>query len=393
MKKHFSLSIYKHITALTLLLFCTAANSLAQRPDSLAADTAKAQGGGLIARVMRYFEEANKPKEAKAFDISFIGGSHYSSDSGFGIGLLAAGIYRQNPADTLSQPSMVSVFADATTRKFFKVGIEGYNISDGDRRRLNYLVRFESIDTKFWGIGYDNACHDSNESNFAYLSMVVQVEYLQRIAPNVYLGPIASFDYIHGRNFQRPELWDGESNKTFNFGPGVAFRYDSRDNVSNAYRGYYLAVDQTFYPRGIGNKHPFSCTELTASGYHQAWRGAVIAWRAHSRLTYGHTPWGMLSQLGGSHYMRGYYEGRYRDKGAWDVCLELRQHVWRRSGAVVWVGAGEVFPNLKAMRLRQVLPNAGVGYRWEFKHRVNVRLDLGFGRDGAGFIFNINEAF
>ncbi len=36
----------------------------------------------------------------------------------------------------------------------------------------------------------------------------------------------------------------------------------------------------------------------------------------------------------------------------------------------------------------------GVGYRWEFKKNVNVRLDYGFGKSGQhSFIFNINEAF
>ena len=36
----------------------------------------------------------------------------------------------------------------------------------------------------------------------------------------------------------------------------------------------------------------------------------------------------------------------------------------------------------------------GVGYRWEFKKNVNVRLDYGFGKSGqSGFLFNINEAF
>ena len=370
-------------------------DSVAVTADSVAAaaDSVPEKKLSLVGRVLRYFEQANKPKENKAFDISFIGGPHYSSDSGFGIGLLAAGIYRHNPADTASQPSMVSVFADATTRKFFKLGVEGYNIFDGDRRRLNYMVRFQSIDTKFWGIGYQSARLDENESKYAYLRTEISVEFLQRIARNVYIGPIAKFDFIHGRNFEKPELWEDESNKTFNFGPGVALRYDSRDNVSNAYRGLYLAVDQTFFPRGIGNKEPFSCTEITASFYHRAWRGAVMAYRAHTRVTYGHTPWGLLSQLGGPYYMRGYFEGRYRDKGAWDVCVELRQHVWRRSGVAVWVGAGEVFPTLRDVRWREILPNAGLGYRWEFKQRVNVRLDVGFGRDGAGFIFNINEAF
>jgi len=39
------------------------------------------------------------------------------------------------------------------------------------------------------------------------------------------------------------------------------------------------------------------------------------------------------------------------------------------------------------------LPNAGVGYRFEFKPRVNVRFDVGAGRDTAGVYFQINEAF
>ena len=44
--------------------------------------------------------------------------------------------------------------------------------------------------------------------------------------------------------------------------------------------------------------------------------------------------------------------------------------------------------------MRRMLPNVGVGYRWEFKKDVNVRLDVGMGKSGQwGFIFNINEAF
>lgn len=40
-----------------------------------------------------------------------------------------------------------------------------------------------------------------------------------------------------------------------------------------------------------------------------------------------------------------------------------------------------------------MLPTYGVGLRWEFKHRVNIRIDYGFGKHTRGFIFNVNEAF
>ena len=61
---------------------------------------------------------------------------------------------------------------------------------------------------------------------------------------------------------------------------------------------------------------------------------------------------------------------------------------------MVWAGLGTVFGKFSQLRAYKLLPNAGIGYRWEFKKDVNVRLDYGFGKGGQnGFIFNINEAF
>ncbi|MGL5546069.1 MAG: hypothetical protein ACRDCS_03585, partial [Tannerellaceae bacterium] len=59
----------------------------------------------------------------------------------------------------------------------------------------------------------------------------------------------------------------------------------------------------------------------------------------------------------------------------------------------VWVGAGNVFHSFSRFKWSHTLPNYGIGYRWEFKKRMNVRLDLGFGKKETGFIFSINEAF
>ena len=154
-----------------------------------------------------------------------------------------------------------------------------------------------------------------------------------------------------------------------------------------------MRIDQRFSPAFLGDKYAFSSTELTTSYYQPVWKGGVLAGQFHTLLTYGDTPWGLMATLGSSYSMRGYYEGRYRDKGAMDAQIELRQHVWKRNGVAVWVGAGTIFPRLSEFTPKHILPNYGFGYRWEFKKRVNVRLDLGFGKHQTGFIFNINEAF
>lgn len=348
---------------------------------------------GLIGRVMQYFSESNNPSPTDKFDFSIIGGPHYSSDSKFGIGMMGAGLYRASRADTLTPVSQVSIYADVTTAAHFKVGVCGTHIFPGDRSRLTYDLSLSSIKTSFWGIGYDECRNDDNESKYKYLNVQLLTYYRWSLGNHFYAGPVATIDYIKGSQFEKPWLWHDEAAHTFNWSLGALVEYDSRDHLTNPYRGTFVRIRQQFYPRFLGNKYAFSSTTVHASQYVPIWRGGVLAAALDGNFTYGNTPWGLLSTFGGRNNMRGYFEGRYRNKSAIIACVELRQHVWRRNGVVIWGGAGTVFDSFRDINSRSILPNYGLGYRWEFKQRVNVRLDMGFGRGVSGFIFSINEAF
>lgn len=273
------------------------------------------------------------------------------------------------------------------------LGVRGNHLFPQDKYRLNYNLYFYSFPSLYWGKGYENGSNDDNESDYDRFQAQVKVDFMTRIARNFYIGPMAVFDYVYGHDFEKPELWEGMKARTTNISLGFSLLYDSRDFLTNAYSGYYLRIDQRFSPAFLGNKYAFSSTELTTSYYHPVWKGGVLAGQFHTLLNYGNPPWGLMATLGSSYSMRGYYEGRYRDKCAMDAQIELRQHVWRRNGVAVWAGAGTVFPKFSGFEVKHILPNYGFGYRWEFKKRVNVRLDLGFGKGQTGFIFNINEAF
>ena len=221
-----------------------------------------------------------------------------------------------------------------------------------------------------------------------------EVSFLFRVADNFYIGPMASYDYVIGKHIERPELLQGMDQHTWNVGAGVSLVYDNRDNLTNPHRGIFLNINQMFRPGFMGNDYTFSTTAFRFDAYQRLGKGTVLAEDIRANLNFGNPSWGMMAELGGTHSMRGYYEGRYRDKHSLEATVELRQHVWKRNGIVVWVGAGTIFPKFSALRSKQILPNAGVGYRWEFKKNVNVRLDYGFGKSGqSGFLFNINEAF
>jgi hypothetical protein len=390
----------KHI--LTILIMMLALGSYASElsvTDSISSaekvDTMALRAGkSWVNRILDYFNDSNKNKKHKRFDFSVIGGPHYASDTKFGLGLVAAGLYRTDPNDSILPPSNVSLYGDASSVGFYMLGVRGNHIAPKGRYRIDYHLYFYSFPADFWGIGYEMGDNDANKSDMKRWQAQAEVSFLFRVADNFYIGPMASYDYVIGKHIERPELLQGMDQHTWNVGAGVSLVYDNRDNLTNPHRGICLNINQMFRPGFMGNDYAFSTTAFRFDAYQQLGKGTVLAEDIGANLNFGNPSWGMMAELGGTHSMRGYYEGRYRDKHSLEATVELRQHVWKRNGIVVWVGAGTIFPKFSALRSKQILPNAGVGYRWEFKKNVNVRLDYGFGKSGqSGFLFNINEAF
>ena len=384
------------LTALFSASAATAGNTSQIEKDSVAtvaADTT-VRKKGFINKVLAYFNDANKTDYSKKFDFSIIGGPHYSTDTKLGLGLVAAGLYKTDRNDTILPPSNMSLFGDVSTVGFYMLGVRGLHIFPHDRYRLDYTLYFYSFPCKYWGIGYDKGNNDANETEMNRWQAQAKASFMFRVAPSTYIGPMLTFDFIEGKDIKNPELLEGMDRITRNTGVGLTFVYDSRDVTTNPKRGFYVNLSQCFRPKFMGNDYAFSTTDLRFNAYRRVWKGGIIATDLRSQLNFGNPSWGMMALLGNSYSMRGYYEGRYRDKHKIEAQVELRQHVWKRNSVVAWVGAGTVFNKFSSMRMGHVLPNFGIGYRWEFKKDVNVRLDYGFGKSGqSGFIFNINEAF
>lgn len=350
---------------------------------------------GFFNKVIDYFKESNEDKSLdKKFDFSVIGGPHYSSDTKLGLGLVAAGLYRTDRTDTISPPSNVSLYGDVATSGFYLIGVRGNTFFKQNKFRLDYKVYFFSMPADFWGIGYEMGNSNANRADYKRQQTSIQTDFMYGFAKNFYVGTNLNLHYVTGKDLDKPELLAGQKKSYTNFGTGFFLMYDSRDYITAPHKGLFFKLENVFFPGFFGNKPDFNRTELTLDFYHEVWKGGVMAYDFHTEYNTGNVPWTMLARMGGSHRMRGYYEGRYRDKGIMEIQAELRQNVWRRIGITVWGGAGNVFPKLSKLKGSQTLPNCGMGLRWEFKKRVNVRLDYGFGKSGqTGFIFNINEAF
>ncbi len=359
--------------------------------DTTKLDSVHTVKKNIFSKLYEYFEKSNKESD-KRFDFSVIGGPHYSSDTKLGLGLVASGLYRVSGTDKSLSPSNVSLYGDITTSGAYVIGISGNTIFPNMDYRIDADMYFSHRPSRYWGIGYDAGKNDYY-SEFKNLKIELKADFFKKIANHAYIGITTNLKNVRGKDFDDISLLNGAKVSSTAVGAGLIVSYDSRDFIPNSYKGIYIKAEQIFYPKFIGSTYNFNTTELIFRYYHTLWKGAVVAFDAQGTFNSGDVSWNMMELVGNSRQMRGYYSGQYRDKKFIQSQVELRQKVYRRSGIALWAGAGNVFPKFSEFDLSKTLPTFGVGYRWEFKKRVNVRLDYGFGKGQSAFYFNINEAF
>lgn len=366
--------------------------------------------GGLMntkSKFLRYLlDSAQDNSFNKRLDFTFVPGIYYSRSTSVGLALVAAGLYRIDKENRSLPASDFSIYAAASITGYYRVGVKGNNIFKGDARRLNYDVEFYSQPTDFWGLGYA-AANSNSPMRYNGSRCMADVRFLQRVARGFYVGVGADFDYLYSRKTKKRAddyeqfllRLNGEQPSYYALGVSLFVEYDTRDFIPNPERGVYLSLQAKVRPKPMSDVGMTTYSGRVVANYYQRlWRGAVLALDLRGELNSKGTPWAYYASLGGSHNMRGYYGGRYSDLCAVSAQLELRQRLYKRLGATAWGGAGNVF-SYDNFSWRNTMPTYGVGLRFEFKRRVNLRLDYGFGgRDGRGklihgAVFSVNEAF
>ena len=365
----------------------------------MAAESAKMQKRNFFQRVFDYFDHSAVDKTfEKKMDFTIVAGPSYSSKTSLSIGVLAAGLYRVDRTDSLSSPSNISIFGNFAISGYYYVGISGNTFFKRNRHRIDYELGFRSQPSAFWGLGYNAATH--NEAGaYTAKKYLVDAQYKYAVVNNLYAGGILSFNYTKAKDLNRPEYLGGQGEKYLAAGIGSFVEYDSRDIVTQPFRGIYAGVNAVVYPKALGNSgNTLWRVKVTFDWYQRLWRDAVLAVDLYGEFNSEHTPWTMYAMLGGNFRMRGYYEGRFNDLDMITMQVEIRQRIYRRIGCSVWGGAGNVFHSIDDFDWSKTLPNYGIGLRWELKKRMNIRFDYGFGKRVQGklissFIMSLNEAF
>ncbi|QOT80622.1 BamA/TamA family outer membrane protein [Cupriavidus basilensis] len=365
---------------------------------ALCAPAARAEeDASWIDRLLNRLGASKEVDLSHGIDWGVLPGPFFNPEMGLGIGMAAVGLYKPSNALTGTQISTLNVRGFATTTGAVGIGFDNTTFFTDDSYRFAVTGGLVNMPTSYWGVGYDRAINDANKERYTKREIFLQPKMLWRVHPNTYVGAGVNLQYDDAAKLARGSAsalaTDPSGTHVFSSGVSAHFSYDTRDFLPNPYSGQALMANATLFRRALGSDNDFETLEWSYDSYHRMRERDVLAFDIYGRFGWGNVPWNMLSQLGDNRRMRGYFLGQYRDKDSLSAQVEYRLHIAGRQGMVFWAGTGAIAPSVGKLTSAHWLPNAGIGYRFEFKPRVNVRLDAGFGRQTRGVYFQINEAF
>jgi outer membrane protein assembly factor BamA len=177
-------------------------------------------------------------------------------------------------------------------------------------------------------------------------------------------------------------------------GIGPSLQIDSRDKIFFPREGQFIEASIIFNAPTLGSD--FSFTKLTFNGsqYFSISPKSVLAVNAYLEFNLGETPFSQMALLGGRR-LRGYYEGRYRDKNVIVGQGEWRFPIWRRFKGTIFGGVGVVAERADVFSAKYLRPAVGAGLRYLAlkEQQIHVRFDLAWGQNSSGFYLTIGEAF
>lgn len=327
---------------------------------------------------------------------TFIPALTYSPETSLGIGMRAIKVFKhRSDTSALLRPSTLPItFLYTLNRQTILTTELNYWMNE-NRDYINIRAELTDYPFKFYGIGNDIALESEEfySTRFAYFHF----NYERMVMPGIYIGPRYEFriDDIYRKELGGildRGLVAGSDGQRLS-GLGLMLNIDTRDNIFQPMNGQYHQISWMTFQPYLGSNFTFNQYNLDFRKYLRTWNNQVLALQTWWNFTTGNPPFQHQSLLGGSDLMRGYFEGRYRDRLAMAHQAEYRFPVYRNLGLVVYGSAGQVADRLSAYGFGRMRYGGGFGFRYKISEDgLNIRLDLAYG-DQKAFYFGLNEVF
>ncbi len=365
----------------------------------IAGQTAFAQRKNFIERTLDWGYkivqgDSAKPYRKYVFAVPIFA---YKPETRWLFGVSVAHIFRTRNGDSITRPSLVrlnlsySQNHQSSVRPYFDI------FTNNNIYNFRGLYQYTNFIEYYWGIGATRP--NTGKELYSFHLHKFNLKAARLVAPKLYAGIQLNAEKMAGVSAPSGGLLQTEGaygNTGYSAtGFGVTVYYDSRDNVYFPFSGHMIELSNCYYDSWLGSNYRFSNITLDARKYKRLWKENVIAAQVYVNLNTGEVPFRMLATMGSENYMRGYYNGRFRDNNLIACQAELRKTIWGPVAFTAFAGAGSVSHSTSGIT-DYIKPNFGLGLRMKAipREHINMRVDMGFMGDGSrAFYITMNEAF
>jgi len=318
----------------------------------------------------------------------------YTPETGVAGG--AAALYLMRDSSS-GRPSSITADAIYTEQKQSIFEIDGDMYFQRHAYRLLSSFVFQKYPNKFFGIGNFTAASD--EETYTPESFVVRAVLYRNVFARYNIGPLIRYESVSMREVKPAGLLApgtiAGSRGSKSSGLGLVANWDSRDNTFAASSGSFYQLTGLFYNRSFGGDYNFSDILFDTRLFFQTVSSQVLAVQAAAEFMQGTVPFQDLVRFGGQNIIRGYFDGRYRDKNGMALQAEYRVPVWWKFGVVAFAGAAQVADQVSHFGTNRFWFAGGLGLRffWNPKEHISLRLDYGVGNNSSGVYITVTEAF
>ncbi|EJL6342875.1 BamA/TamA family outer membrane protein [Vibrio cholerae] len=330
---------------------------------------------------------------SKTIDWGILPGPFVNPEQGLGIGIAAVGLYAPPTWQEGHPFSTVTITSYTSTSGSYGLGLVNRTYLNNDQWRMLIDGWISHAPSDYWGIGAKAAEQESNKTHYDAKRLQFNPSLAYELFPSTYLKVGWQWQSYRAIAVKKKGDAAAELKPGVNSGSLIGLEYDTRDFEPNPQSGSYINLEWSDYRDRYGSDFDYQQWVFNLRHYQRLTPQTIFAMEWFNQSFTGEVPWFDHAMLGDDQRMRGYYQGQYRDKHFATAQFEIRHSFNARHGMVAWLGSGSTASQFADLAESEWLPTLGVGYRFAFKARINVRIDLGVGKQNNGFYFQINEAF
>jgi outer membrane protein assembly factor BamA len=318
----------------------------------------------------------------------------YNRTQSLCLGILASAYYKMNQKDTISPSSNTGIMGMYTAEKSSMFFAFHQMYLSQDRWRVRAAVGNMNINFQFYPEDASISVGDFVDYNINADFAAIQVQH--KVYRRLYAG-LTGMYMGSETTYKLGEQFGGDSTVSSSMNNiGYILTNDTRNFVNYPGQGVFFNFRNQFYRDWTGSDYTFTRYLIN---YNQFFRlstddSKILAVRAACSIASGDVPFEAQTVVG-SEDIRGYSQGRYRGDQVYAFQGEYRWNFHKRFGMVGFLGVATAVDKIKDAFSENFLPGIGAGFRYRMipSEKINVGIDVGFGKDDYSLTFRIGESF